>query len=97
MESSNSLTKSLGTAQEALADLADSDPRDRASDRLVWLERQLSNLILQLQNLIADLDSGMSIADLGFSSEDFDEMIADLDIEISNLRSLIRIAKDVSR
>lgn len=97
MDPTHSLTKSLGAAQEALADVAGANPHDRAGERLVWLERQLVHLILQLQSFVADLESGMSISNLGFSSEEFDDMINDLDIEISNLRGLIRVAKDLSR
>lgn len=97
MDPTLSLSESLGAAQEALADIGGADTQALTSERLVWLERQLAHLILQLQSLLSDLDAGMSIVDLGFTIDDFGEMIGDLNVEISNLRGLIRVAKAVCR
>lgn len=93
MELSTSLAERLKKAQEALTDLPGSpDPR------LLWLERQLVNLVAQLQAMLTDIEAGVSISAMGFSGEEeFQEMLADLDIDIANLKGLIRTMKSVSR
>lgn len=99
MTPAESLSDQLGEAKEALGELAEGvDKIDKASPRLLWLEKQLNNSVNQLQAMLSDIEFGLSIQDLGyFGNEDFDEMIESIGIEIASLKGLIRTFKEVGR
>jgi hypothetical protein len=90
------LNELLKDAQSSLNGL----PADGLSDqeRLRWLERQLQGLVSHLKALLADIEAGCTLQNLGFGGEaDFSDMVADLGIEIANLKGLIQTAKMLAR
>lgn len=99
MDLSTCVTERLESAQEVFKELPEGlgQPNPFAG-RLVWLERQLANLIAQLQAMQADIEAGCSILEMGYLSEDeFQEMLDDLGIEIANLKGMVRTLKMLER
>ena len=85
------VTERLEQAQSVSGELSGSKG---ANPRLLWLERQLANIISQLLALVADIEAGWSISDMGlFTDDEFREMMEDLGVEIANLRGMIRALK----
>jgi hypothetical protein len=91
------VTDQLKEAQIAL-DSLDGDHRLN-SDRLNWLEGQLRHVTSELLALQSDIESGWSFADMGstFSGDDFQEVMDVFRATISNLKSMIEMAKMLSR
>ena len=68
------------------------------ADRLVWLQKLLLGKIGELQAILADLEGGLSIADLGYmSNTEFEDMVADLEVQITSLKTRIRSLREVGR
>ena len=85
------VTERLEQAQSVLGELPDSKG---ANPQLLWLERQLANIVSQLLAMTADIEGGCSISDIGlFTDDEFQEMMEDLGTEIANLKSMIRTLK----
>lgn len=85
------VTERLEQAQS----VSDELPESKSADPyLLWLERQLANIISHLLALAADLEAGCSISDFGvFTDDECREMMQDLGVEIANLKSMIRTIK----
>lgn len=74
------------------------DNENRNKEQIDWLERQLTNISDELQAMILDIESGLTIIDIGFfSGGDFEDRMADIQIQISNLKDRIRVLKEVTR
>lgn len=97
MNLSKSLSECLESATAALHELPCVDVAV-TDQNVLWLMRQLSNVVAVLQAYILDLEAGCSTSNFGFfNDDDFLDMLSDLTCEVSNLKSMIRTAKSVSR
>ena len=93
MSLSDCVLDALGQAMVALEEASEGKV---ANPRLLWLERQLANIIAHLNGLLSSLDDGWGLSELGFFSEDdFVEMVGDLSVEIANLKGMIRTLKSL--
>lgn len=89
------VTERLEQAQSVLGELPGGKG---ANPQLLWLERQLANIISQLLALAADIEAGCSISDFGFFTDnEFQEMMDDLGAEIANLKGMIQTLKMIGR
>lgn len=85
------VTERLEQAQSVLSELPDGMGPD---PQLLWLERQLANIVSQLLAIAADIEAGCSVSEMGLGSNDeFQEMMEDLGTEIANLKGMIRTLK----
>lgn len=69
------------------------------SDRLAWLDGQLRHVTAELLALQTDIESGWSFSamDGSFSVNDFEELMDVYRATISNLKSMMEIAKMLDR
>lgn len=89
------LADALGDAKKTLGELPGGEGK---SPRVLWLERQLVNVVSELEAMLADVEAGISISDMGFFGDaDCADLIENLVIEIANLRSLIRAELGIAR
>jgi len=96
MEACEILADCLATA----ATVADDISANNVSDitRLLWLEKQLANIVALLQAWLADIEAGLTVADIGFFCEqDFENTVNDFQMEIVKLKGMIRSLKMVVR
>ena len=89
----------LDRLEQAQAAFCDCPHTNVGTDpQVLWLERQLTSIILHLQALAADVADGFSISEMGlFTDDEFHEMMEDLRVEISCLKAMIRSLKGMTR
>ena len=97
MSLSKSVSDCLDMATAALQDLPGVDVAVM-DENVLWLTRQLANVVAELQAYLVDIEAGCSTSDFGFFNDDeFLEMLEDLSIEIGKLKSMIRVAKSLGK
>ncbi len=96
MDAAIQLEAVLSEAQAAIKELPTGvEQGTEVYAQVVWLATQLGNVEASLQALLADIEAGCSFTEMGYFGNEFEEMLEDMTVQISHLKSLIRTMKSI--
>lgn len=95
MEAAANLEAVLESLQAIRGEMPVSAVTRESGARLDWVKAQLKDLEASMKALLADVESGCSMTEMGFFGGEFDDMLADIRLQIDNLKTLVRSIKAI--